>query len=280
MIIPGFLQTIFPARTAATPTTQEDSDMFYYQSCNQRLGPQQMNYHFSISMKNMFFFCEIAKSGCSAVKKELWRQEMMDVPMPEAFLRSNHNPHAPFQQHLLIKPFQLGRTKFNEFIRDERVMKWAVVRNPFTRILSGYLDKVRRNEAQFSNIAPRVAKLRGTLPVMVSADSVSFEEFCQSLTLFEAPADFDQHWRPQYEHICADIIPYSFFAKLETLDQEAEDLARRLGLAKMSFDQGRAHATGSNDKIAEFYTPKAADYVRQVYANDFAHFGYSLDLPA
>ncbi|RDW13574.1 sulfotransferase family 2 domain-containing protein [Paracoccus thiocyanatus] len=253
--------------------------MFYYQNCNQRLGPQQMNYHFSISLKNMYFFCEVAKSGCSAVKKELWRQETMDVPVPEGFLRENHNPHVPFQHQLLIKPFQMGRTKFNEFIRDSNVIKWAVVRNPFTRILSGYLDKVRRDEPQFRNIAHRVAKLRNVHVSAVAHNSVSFEEYCEALTLFEQPLDFDQHWRPQYEHICADIIPYTFFAKLETLDEDSGDIARRIGLAKLSFTAGRSHATGSNEKVQEYYTQKTADIVRKVYANDFEHFGYGLELP-
>ena len=254
--------------------------MFYYQNCNQRLGPQQMNYHFSISLKNMYFFCEIAKSGCSAAKKELWRQEMLDVPMPEDFVRANHNPHAPFHQHMLIKPFQMGRTKFNEFIRDPSVIKWAIVRNPFTRILSAYLDKVQRAEPMFINVAHRIAKLRNANVESVTPESVDFDEFCEALTLFDRPIDFDQHWRPQYEHICADIIPYSFYAKLETLDAESEEISRRIGMSKMTFGAGRAHATGSNDKIGKYYTAHAADIVRRVYANDFKKFDYSLDLPA
>lgn len=253
--------------------------MFYYQKCTERLGPQQMNYHFSISLKNMYFFCEVAKSGCSSAKKELWRQEMLDVPMPEAFLKANHNPHAPFHQHMLIKPFQLGQTRFNEFIRNPSVIKWAIVRNPFTRILSGYLDKVQRNEPMFRNIAHQVAQMRGVQREAVEASSVSFEEYCQALSRFRRPIDFDQHWRPQYEHTCADIIPYTFFAKLETLDAEAPLISRRLGLSDLTFNAGKRHATGSNEKIAQYYTDKTADIVRKVYAKDFQHFGYSLDLP-
>ncbi|MFC0200058.1 sulfotransferase family protein [Paracoccus rhizosphaerae] len=263
----------------ANTDDSEKQTMFYYQNCTQRLGPQQMNYHFSISLKNKYFFCEVAKSGCSSAKKELWRQEVLDVPMPESFLNTNHNPHAPFHQHMLIKPFQLGRTKFNEFIRDPSVVKWAIVRNPFTRILSGYLDKVQRNEPMFDNIAHQVAKIRGVQRDAVEASSVSFEEYCQALAQFRRPVDFDQHWRPQYAHICADIIPYTFFAKLETLDDEAKDISRRLGLSNLSFGAGKTHATGSNEKVAQYYTDKTADIVRKVYAGDFKHFHYDLDLP-
>jgi len=253
--------------------------MFYYQECNQRLGPQQMNYHFSISLKNRYFFCEVAKSGCTAIKKELWRQELLGVPMPEKFLNTKHNPHAVFHHHLLIKPFQMGLTKFNEFIRDTQTIKWAVVRNPFTRALSGYLNKIKRNEPQFKNIARRIAKFRGVAPEKVQHDSVSFEEYCRALSTFEKPIEFDQHWRPQYDHICADIIPYTFFAKLEGLDQDAEEIARKIGLKKLIFTSGRGHATDSKKKLSEYYNQKSADIVRKVYAKDFKNFGYSLELP-
>lgn len=250
-----------------------------YDACNKRLGAQQMNYHFSISLKNRYFYCEVAKAGCSAVKSELWRQELSDVPMPPGYADKPRNTHAAFPQHVLIKPYQLGREGFETFLSDPKVMKWIVVRNPFTRALSGYLDKIRRDAPQFAaNIAPLVAMQRGVPATEVAADSVTFEEFCEALATFKTARSFDQHWRPQYRHTCADLIDYSDILKLETLAEDSQRLSRHMG-RPVAFTRGRGHATGSSDKIAAFYTPRAADLIRQVYAEDFAQFGYPLDLP-
>lgn len=252
--------------------------MNYYQTCHERLGPHQMNYHFSISLKNKYFYCEVAKAGCSAIKNELWRQEVADVPLPRDFLQ-NQRPHAPFPHHILIKPFQLGISKFNEFVHDSSVVKWAVVRNPFVRTLSGYLDKVRRGEPQFNNIRNKVALLRNVPTEAVEHTDVTFEEFCHALQMFGRPLDFDQHWRPQYQHICGDIIPYTYIGKLETLDEDSGRMSRLLGLSGLTFGQGRSHATGSEEKLAEHYTERCLAIVRDVYKDDFQHFGYSTDMP-
>nr|WP_321454325.1 sulfotransferase family 2 domain-containing protein [uncultured Cohaesibacter sp.] len=252
--------------------------MFYFQRCNERLGPQQMNYNFSVSLKNKYIFCEVAKSGCSAVKKELWRQELMGVPLPEQFVKAHRNPHAPFEQHLLIKPFQLGQTGFNDLVRDPSVVKWAVVRNPYSRALSGYLDKVCRNEPQFRNLAPNIAKLRGTEAAEVDHATVTFEEYCTALSLFEDPRFFDPHWRPQYYHICGDIIPYSHIVKLETLNEERQNLSKILGLREMTFKEGSSHATGSNSKIHEYFNKNCRRIIHEVYKQDFEKFNYPTEL--
>lgn len=253
--------------------------MFYYQSCTERLGPQQMNYTFSVSLKNQYVFCEVAKSGCSAVKRALWRQELSDVPMPKGFEDTYKNVHVAFPHHLLIKPFQLGEARFNQLIRDPSFLKWTVVRNPFTRALSGFLDKVGRDEPQFANVRGRIAQLRGVKPAKVEHTSVTFEEFCHALKSFEKPHEFDPHWRPQAAHTCADILPYDHVAKLESLDESEGEIGRMLGLKNLSFTSQRPHATGANDRLAEHYTPEAEAIIREVYADDFKTFGYSLDVP-
>lgn len=254
--------------------------MNIYDECNRRLGPQQMNYHFSLSLKNRYFFCEIAKSGCSAVKSELWRVEKSDVPLPKPFLDTRQNVHAPFGQHLLIKPFQVGKDQFNSFVTDPQVIKWAVVRDPFTRALSGYLDKVVRGARQAENIRKRVSLVWGRPLKDILSKTISFEDYCRALKTFKRPVDFDQHWRPQYRHICGDIIRYDHIFKLEELNQKSAQISKTLRLPEMEFSSGSRHATGSSGRLRDYYTPKTADIIREVYREDFENFGYSMDLPA
>ncbi|MEM9498565.1 MAG: sulfotransferase family protein [Pseudomonadota bacterium] len=238
-----------------------------------------MNYQFSVSLKNKYIFCEVAKSGCSTIKRELWRQELADVPMPPDFYERHRNPHVAFAHHLLVKPFQLGPALFNDMVRDPGVVKWTLVRNPFSRALSGYLDKVVRNEPQFLNIKRQIAQNRDTPLDSVDHSTVTFEEFCLALCAFEKPMQFDPHWRPQYLHTCSDILPYTYTGRLETLHRSEEEIARLLGLQKMDFTKGRDHATGADGKIEEYYSDHSADLIRKVYNLDFEKFGYSRDLP-
>lgn len=253
--------------------------MDIYDQCNARLGPQQMNYHFSISLKNKYFFCEVAKAGCSSVKGALWNLETSDVPLPKPFLNSKKNIHAHFSQHYTVKPFQLGNDLFNEFVTNPCNTKWAVVRNPFVRALSGYLDKIQREAPQAENITRRVGSRWKISFKSVKASELSFEDYCLALQTFKSPKEFDQHWRPQYRHICADIIKYDHFIKLEDLSRDSEEICKKLGIKHLTFEKGKRHATGSSGKVKDYYTRKTADIIRDVYCEDFENLGYAKDLP-
>lgn len=249
-----------------------------YKLCEGRLGPGEMNYHFSISLKYKYFYCEVSKAGCSATKIALWQHEIEDANLPEKIQKVCLAPHRPISEHILVKPFQLGRELFNSYVASPDVFKFVVVRNPFSRALSGYLDKVVRGEAQFNTLRQNISTIRGCNPSDIDHSTVTFLEFCEALKLFKRPKQFDQHWRPQAAHICSSFIKYDVFAKLESIDEDMELISERIGVKHISKERGRDHATSANDKLLTFYSEDEANIIRDIYREDFDLFGYSLDL--
>lgn len=249
-----------------------------YALCEGRLGPGEMNYHFSISLKYKYFYCEVSKAGCSATKIALWQHEIEGANLPDKIQKVCLSPHRPINEHILIKPFQLGRELFNSYLSSPEIFKFAVVRNPYSRALSGYLDKVVRGEAQFNTLRPNISVLRGCDPLDIDHKTVTFLEFCEALKIFKRPRQFDQHWRPQAAHICSSFINYDLFAKLESIDEGMEIVSKKTGVKHISKERGRDHATSANDKVMEFYSESTASIIRDIYKDDFELFGYSLDI--
>ena len=252
----------------------------YYEICNSRLGPVDMNYHFSMSFRKNYFYCEVSKAGCSQIKSNLWRAELANTPLPKNFWQNNWDVHCNFTSHILIKPFQIGKHIFNSFIASEETTKWIVVRNPYTRMLSAYLDKVRRNTGHFHSLRDHVAKQRGTVAEDVNGESVSFLEFCKAVEAVRNPSNLDQHWRPQYWHTCADIIPYNLIGKLEEITSFEEKLRDTIGIDDLGFRGGRGHKTDASIQLRKHYCSYSKDIVDRVYADDFANFGYEKEIPA
>jgi len=151
----------------------------YYEMVKDRLGFVEFNYNFYISLKNKYIYCQVAKAGCSTIKKQLIRNELDETGhTPEA---RNVWAHAPYHNSLMVKPFQVGPAMFNEIIRDKKFLKFIFVRNPYTRALSGYLDKVRKGENMVNNIIPHVDTQRGCDISDIDQSSISFIEFCRAL---------------------------------------------------------------------------------------------------
>lgn len=144
----------------------------------------------------------------------------------------------------------------SEVARFDRLFKFAMVRNPYARTLSAYLDKVER-KARMHDRASR------------------FEDF---VTYLENDGLYrNAHWAPQTALLLLPPERFDFFGKVE---RYAEDWAQVLrGL--QGLEPGAAstpgifdNATGANDKLARYYTPALAERVARLYRADFAAFGY------
>jgi hypothetical protein len=136
------------------------------------------------------------------------------------------------------------------------------VRNPFTRALSGFLDKVKAPDTPL-------------LPEFGYRRLSDFEEYLQAL------ADCDQrlmnpHFRPQHINLDSPRVTYDAVFFLENLPA----LSRYLAEIYPAFELQNfvPHSRGAGSKLREHYSERAADMVRTLFAKDFELFGYSRDL--
>lgn len=148
---------------------------------------------------------------------------------------------------------------------SERFFLFTVVRNPYARLASAYLDKVARG-----NWAEKIrAKLGADSP-----DDITFLEFCRYL---ESDGIFDNpHWYRQCDFVSFGPEQLHFVGRVETLKSDLEKILKRVNRSESVTQRNWApHATGATSKLGELYCEESVRIVRDLYAADFSAFGYS-----
>lgn len=239
----------------------------------------QSNYLISTSHK--FIYCPIAKVACTSFK--LW---MLAI--------ANETPPRPFNEQLEAQRYALrkfGLRAANQILNDPDYFSFAFVRNPWSRVVSAYLNKF-----QSVNVTsePVIARLRRERKRDDLTADVPFREFVDFLSRGN-PRKFDEHWRPQYlslkdmrldflgrfEHLSRDFAWVRERLEIETPlphhnptgygeEAERQECVADLTAAKLK-------RRGPFPDYRRFYTPRLRDLVGQIYAEDIRRFGYEFD---
>ncbi len=148
-------------------------------------------------------------------------------------------------------------------ITPGRTRVFTVVRNPYTRILSAYLDKIVRPDP--GNITRRRMALQFGLAPDDTPDLARF------LRMIAQPGRLlDPHFAPQV----ANTLPAAFGAEVHAFEN-LPNLAPMLSdLMGAPIQTRQRHATGA---APEALTDEAAELIATLYAEDFDTFGYSRD---
>lgn len=197
------------------------------------------------------------KAGCSTVRATMIRDANVDGQFPDL-------PEEDLPPRVVHGPGPWWSTELQHV--TDRTTVFSVVRNPFARALSAYLDKIRR-----PNHIRRQFLDAHRLPPDAE---VSFEEFLERVDL--ATQIPDQHWLPQTSSLMWTSVPVTRIYFLENLAESADDLSALLGLRTPLVVRQR-HSTRASDRLAEHLTPRARQRVLELYADDFDAFGYSHD---
>lgn len=217
------------------------------------------NYLVNISNKHQYIYFENPKVGCSTIKKTLQKLEVEESLMPEDV----HDKHlSP-----LLSPLQLEKV-FTEYLNDE-YFKFSFVRNPYTRILSCYLDKILGSQKE--TILPQL----GFKP----ADKVSFEEFLTAVKK-QSYDEMNVHWKPQNILLAAKNITLDFVGRQENFDN---DLKKVLAIITKQDSEGLRitneipHSVGANEKLRQYLNEEIISLIREIYHDDFKLYGYNED---
>lgn len=243
-----------------------------------RIG--ELNYITNISLKNKYVYIEIAKSGCTFMKRWLGRIEFhgegLGKNIPVVF---DSSPHVNVIGTPFVKPFQLDVADFDNLFRNGSGFDvFTVVRNPYHRALSGFLDKVQYQTPECATLQRYTRK---------DIKDWSFEYYLDlvRIAIEEHPMDVDKHWRPQVWSIGSlhklDVFKYIQLESTMELDSYLKWLGARCGLpANPDRDSQGSHQRNSKEKLSVHLTSKAAAQIQQIYAEDFRVFGYSHEIPS
>ncbi|MFK8165228.1 MAG: sulfotransferase family 2 domain-containing protein [Lewinella sp.] len=115
---------------------------------------------------------------------------------------------------------------------------------------------------------------------------ISFETFARAVC--EMPViRQDPHWRIQYYQTFQAKINYDFIGRFEQLPSDLRTVTAQIGIDNFitpstfgtAGKTSRQHATNAASLLRQYYTPELRRIVQKGFAEDFAHFGYSTELP-
>jgi hypothetical protein len=235
---------------------------------NQHLPLSTFIYSIHISLRYSYIYVECPKCACTTIKSALIRMELGD---------KDYMFDEPGDIHLrdfspLLSPRQVGA--FEERLRSPFIVKFCFVRNPYSRLLSAYLDKIAQGKPIFDIIRKQLGHGQA------GGLSIGFDEFVQAV-IHQPVSMMDSHWRTQYHQTLQDVVPYSFIGKVENLDEDIARLGSLLGADLTQFMRDEVdHATQADEKMARYYTTEMQNAVYEKYRIDFENFGYDRELPA
>ncbi len=247
-------------------------------SSNQRRVVNEMIFN----RAHRFVYCPIPKAACTSWKILIHGLE--GVPIEEVIGRDPPrygNLHDPARNGLHYLA-ELDDGEARGMLDDPAFLCFLFVRNPWTRTLSAYRNKVekfekRRNDPTYVPGRRRtwrqdvVAQIRATQHIPEERD-VSFAEFVR-FAGEQDPWGMNSHYRPQHLLAGADFVEYDFVGRFETLPADYEVLATRLGL-EVAFPQERIPWSDSSSRVDEYYEPETIDRVAAMFRRDIELYGY------
>ena len=156
---------------------------------------------------------------------------------------------------------------------DRECVKFIVTRNPYTRVLSAYLDKVAGGQPEKAKVLRRLGGGRER--------AISFAEFCA----YPAAGGVhdDPHWCRQHELCPFPAASLDHHVRFEALADELPPVLECLfGPSRSVVLPARsAHPTGASRNVPQHYDEETRGLVACLYKADFEAFGYDpTDFPA
>ncbi len=234
-----------------------------------------------VSPRYRFIYCPIPKNACSSLKVWYLRTQGMDRNDPDW----PEDVHEYCATHGMRDPADLERGYF----------KFIFVRNPWHRLVSGYVQKFlgnyRHPQSPSRLVVDEVYRSRGLAPDYEK--SITFREFVDYV---EAREDLtlDFHWRSQ--HLFLGDIAFDFVGRVENLAVDFAKVVERLGTPELGLAQ--ENRTSYGDQVfgcvadwpatelralprtphyRHFYPDDLRERVARRYARDIELFGYAFE---
>ena len=227
-----------------------------------------------VSRKARYCYIPISKAANTNVKRLLWQAEHTQGlvgPLPKAYF-GVHNYNWRFNQAGSKAPWK-GMSKhaieeFYQHLSERHIL--TVVRNPFTRLLSGYLDKIVSKIDDEPDVYKRF---------MLPRRPNDFADFV-AMICDKPDSKVDIHFRLQSYANLFDYITYDHIGTVETLKQDFGIFSEKVfGQDYSHFVSQKAdHSQNAVERLKHYYTPALIECVVDRFYEDFVNFGYDFTL--
>ena len=166
------------------------------------------------------------------------------------------------------------------------IRKYAMVREPYSRVLSAYLNKVESRlplapvtdaEDHFHKVVRDIDAFRRDALDTNTHPEVSFEVFL--LWLRDSGSWFvnDEHWVTQTILLRQPEVSFDYIGRFENMAADSDHLLKAMGC-----DQGfpsqkdlNFAPTGALSKVDRYYNTSCYALVGKIYETDFSSFSYT-----
>lgn len=201
-------------------------------------------------------YVEVAKVASSSIKIALANLLQIEV-------------HPSGDPHRTVFP----SARLDQLPRPDMFV-FGFVRNPWSRLLSCYLDKVGGQPGEFTHntIRPGVANCLARYDSIVAG--MLFDDFVHAVAAIP-DSDADEHFRSQHTFFTNGTQPVAanFVGKYETLAADFAAVARQLRLPFSTLPH--LQATQPEKPPSNYYTPALQELVAERYRVDIATFDYN-----
>lgn len=241
-----------------------------------------------VSKPARLIYCPIGKNACTFLKSQMART--LAPPHLDYLLNDIHFLTDHLRTGLQFSDYP--EAELHSLCHDPDYFRFAVLRAPFDRLLSAYIEKFvmgRNSPENIQHTASVVVPVQRALGFdRVDYDhGITFRQFIACITSAD-PAKLDAHWRPQALYLAG--MQYDALFRIDQIDALMDILEER---AAMPLARRALNVTGSglgrdrhgaqdllpaqiaaSGKLSKgsFYDDGMRAAVRLMYAKDFALF--------
>jgi hypothetical protein len=222
-----------------------------------------------------FIFAYVPKVACTN-----WKSLMRYMVGCEDWL-DNKRAHDKVAGGLRYLDLQGPDVKL---VSNPDIKKYSMVRDPYSRILSAYLNKVESRlpvshntrEDEFTDIVRNIDSFRRKELDVGEHPRISFRVFLLWLRDSGSWQTRNEHWAAQTRLLMYPETKFDFIGRFENLEEDSAHMLKEMGCTQRfpSQEEVRFAPTGAQSKVAQYYTPVELKLVKELFTGDFEAFGY------
>mmetsp|Transcript_2470 Transcript_2470/g.7372 ORF Transcript_2470/g.7372 Transcript_2470/m.7372 type:complete len:437 (+) Transcript_2470:152-1462(+) len=163
-------------------------------------------------------------------------------------------------------------------LADPEYLKFVFVREPYSRLLSSYLDKFTDRLLSSPEFLKFFDQLVGYKHRKEGKEAFvpTFEQFIKFVDR-QKPEEMNEHWAPQIFLCQVGSFPYDYIGRFEKYAEDANNVLHALKQATIRFPSQadlNFASVGTTSKMQSFYTDELRSIVAKKYADEFEKLEY------
>lgn len=222
--------------------------------------------------KEDVMYCYIPKNACSRFKPLLRKREGFADWADRRMIHGMKNG--------LLRLMWLERGPAMRRLRDGGVRKFVIVRDPFSRLVSAYQNKIatpwpdQRSDFWNKHLRKECPGMVDSLTMPKEGPLMSLEDFLKCLIAMDSLEPSNEHWRPQTELCALDFIKYDRYLHLESLPGDAAELLDYLEWKENATAFQMQRNPVYSRELKDYFSNEALHLTLKYYEQDFAVLKY------